>query len=107
MPKGELTLKVYTFGRHQAIGDLMDLADEDDNGNNGDEFLLEEASGHTCNFYYYLKQCVSQLLSSPEIRHVDISKLISLLYKSGYYKDVTFEITLVGNTCIISIATIT
>ena len=63
------------------LEDLREIFDEDDNGNNGVEFLTEEASenGFECNADYFISECV---LPNQKI---DYEKLCDFACRSGYY----------------------
>ncbi len=87
----DVNLKVVTI---ETSNDLIELFDEDDNGNNGTEYLIDDArnKGFKTNASYYISQTN------------DICKLIAFAYRSSYYMNYDYQITEYDGKKIVSIA---
>lgn len=79
------------------LGALSNFDDEDFNGNNGEEYLWEEAQGYECNKDYVLDQLRAKY--TEDIIHEDVYKIYELCeeyfasYMScSYYQDYKIDV---------------
>ena len=102
MSKSTLGHKVVTVKTKR---DLIKLFDEDDNGNNGREYLEEgaEVQGFDCNADYFINEHVGDRKLTVQ----RIENLVQEAYRdSDYYINVEWEIVKVGKVFIVSVATL-
>lgn len=98
----------------QLKAEIFKIFDEDDNGNNGEEYLEQEAKekGYSSNAEYFIMEnmILSQMeyiIMSQNEKVYDFEKIIPYAYRSDYYIDYKADFTYTTDGIIISIATIT
>lgn len=91
------TEKCY-YNLESILGALSNFDDEDFNGNNGEEYLWEEAEGYECNQDYVLDQLRAKY--TEDLIHEEFFIVIDLvndyfndfLGRDGYYLDYKIDV---------------